>query len=264
MEILNFQNRNIRTVEYNGETWYSAIDVVDVLSEASNPGRYWSDMKRRLDQEGSDLYANIVKLKLAGNDGKRYPSDCLNREGILRLIQSIPSPNAEPFKMWLANAGGQNIEETEDPSLLIQKFYDHWRDKGMSDHWIATRMRSIETRRDLTERWQDAGITESRDFAFLTNIISKGTFDLTVTEHKQLKGLAAKHQIRDNMSPMELVYLILAEVTAKELSENTGAMGYNENAKVAKQAGDIAGESRKRFEKKTGLKVVTPKNNLLE
>jgi len=264
MEILNFQNKDIRTVDHNGEIWYSAIDVVGILSEASNPGRYWSDMKRRLDKEGSDLYAKIVKLKLAGYDGKKYPSDCLNREGILRLIQSIPSPNAEPFKVWLSNAGEQNIQETENPELLIDKFYDHYRTKGMSDHWISTRLRSVETRKELTERWQTAGVVSSQEFAFLTNIISKGTFELTVSEHKKLKGLAQKHNIRDNMSTMELVYIILAEITAKEISEQTNAQGYQDNEKAAKQASEIAGASVKRFEQKTGLKVVTPKNNLLE
>jgi len=264
MEILNFQNRNIRTIESNGELWYSAIDVVEILSDASNPGRYWSDMKRRLNQEGSDLYANIVKLKLEGNDGKKYPSDCLNREGILRLIQSIPSPNAEPFKLWLANAGEQNIQETENPELLFDKIYDHYRAKGMNDTWISSRIRSMEVRNNLTQRWQDAGVTSSKEYAFLTNIISKGTFDLTVAEHKKLKGLAQKHNVRDNMSTLELIYIILAEVTASELSEKYDAQGYSENENVARQAGHIAGESRKRFEKKTGLNVVTPKNNLLE
>lgn len=265
MDIINFQNSDIRTIEDYGEIWYSVIDVVGALTDSSNPTAYWNTLKHRLKKEGAfQVLTNCKRLKLEAADGKMRLTDCSNRENLLRLIQSIPSPNVEPFKQWLANAGEQNIQETEDPSLLIEKFYDHWRTKGMSDHWIATRMRSIETRRDLTERWQESGITDSRDFAFLTNIISKGTFELTVAEHKKIKGLAAKHQIRDNMSPMELVYLILAEVTAKELSESTGAQGYSENAKVAKQAGDIAGESRKRFEQKTGLKVVTPKNNLLE
>ena len=265
MEILNFQNKNIRTIEVDGEIWYSVIDVIEVLTESRNPTSYWTTLKGRLNKEGaSHNVTNCDKFKLLAPDGKMRKTDCSTRENLLRLIQSIPSPNAEPFKQWLANAGQQNLQETENPALLIEKFYDHWRAKGMSDHWIGTRMRSIETRRDLTERWQDAGITESRDFAFLTNIISKGAFNLTVAEHKQLKGLAAKHQIRDNMSPMELVYQILAEVTAKELSINAGAEGYDENAQVAKQAGEIAGASRKRFEQKTGLKVVTPKNNLLE
>jgi len=235
------------------------------LTASKNPTSYWTTLKSRLNKEGaSHSVTNCDKFKLLAPDGKMRKTDCSTQENLLRLIQSIPSPTAEPFKLWLANAGQQNIQETENPALLIEKFYDHWRAKGMSDHWIGTRMRSIETRRDLTDRWQEAGITNSRDFAFLTNLISKGTFDLTVAEHKQLKGLAAKPHIRDNMSPMELVYLILAEVTAKELSVNTGAQGYDENAQAAKQAGEIAGESLKRFEKKTGLKVVTPKNNLLE
>jgi len=264
MEILNFQNKDIRTSESDGETWYSLIDVIRVLTDSKNPRSYWNTLKSRLNKEGAtETLTNCKQFKLPAVDGKMRLTDCANRENLLRLIQSIPSSNAEPFKIWLANAGQQSIQETENPALLIEKFYDHWRAKGMSDHWIAARMRSIETRRDLTERWQEAGISDSRDFAFLTNIISKGAFELTVAEHKQLKGLAAKHQIRDNMSPMELVYQILAEVTAKELSVNAGAEGYEENAHVAKQAGEIAGESRKRFEKKTGLKVVTPKNFLM-
>ena len=264
MEIINFQDKNIRTVLVNGELWYSVIDVIGALTGSKNPTSYWTTLKSRLKKEGAgQSVTNCDRFKLLAPDGKMRMTDCSTRENLLRLIQSIPSPAVEPFKQWLASAGEQNIQETEDPSLLIEKFYDHWRAKGMSDHWIATRMRSIETRRDLTGRWQESGITDSRDFAFLTNLISKGTFDITVAEHKKLKGLAAKHQIRDNMSPMELVYLILAEVTAKELSESSGAQGYSQNAKAAKQAGDIAGESRKRFEKKTGLKVVTPKNNLL-
>ncbi len=261
---MNFQNRDIRTIESGGETWYSVVDIITILSNASSPRKYWSDLKNKLTREGSEVSENIGHFKLEASDGKLRLTDCLNRAGVLRLIQSIPSPNAEPFKMWLANAGEQNIQEVENPELLIDKFYDHYRGKGMSDDWISTRMRSVEARKDLTERWQVAGITSSRDFAFLTNLISKGTFNLTVAEHKQLKGLAQKHNIRDNMASMELVYMILAEVTAKEISEKTGAKGYAQNEQAARQAGEIAGDSRKRFEEKTGLKVVTPRNNLLD
>ena len=188
--------------------------------------------------------------------------DCLDREGILRLIQSIPSRNAEPFKLWLANAGEQNILETENPELLIAKVYDHYRDNGRDDDWIDARIRSMNVWNSLTQRWQEAGITSSKEYAFLTNIISKGIFDLTVAEHKQIKGLARKHNIRDNMSTLELIYIILAEVTAKEISEKQNAIGYSANEQVAMQAGNIAGESRKRFENKTGLNVVTRNNSL--
>ncbi len=202
MELLNFQNRAIRTIESNGDTWYSVIDIIAILTNASAPRKYWSDLKSKLNREGSELSENIGQFKLEASDGKMRFTDCLNREGVLRLIQSIPSPSVEPFKMWLANAGEQNISETENPELLIEKFYDHYRDRGMSDHWISARVRSVETRKELTERWQESGVTSSQEFAFLTNILSKGTFDLSVAEHKKLKGLAQKHNIRDNMSGM--------------------------------------------------------------
>jgi prophage antirepressor-like protein len=262
MSLINFEGYNIRTIEEYGEIYYSVVDIAGLLSGASNPSRYWSDLKRKLDREGSEVYDNIVSLKLEGADGKFYATDCMNREGVLRLIQSIPSSAAEPFKMWLANAGEQNIQETENPDFLIEKYYDHYRKKGQNDDWISARMRSVETRKELTERWEDAGIKSSKEYAFLTNIISEGTFELSIQEHKELKGLARKHSIRDNMSTMELVYVILAEVTAKELSERRNAHGYEENEDVAREAGKIAGDSRKRFEEKTGIKVVTPKNNL--
>jgi len=264
MEVLNFQNKDIRTIESGGDTWYSVVDIIAILSNANSPRKYWSDLKNKLSREGSQVSEDIGQFKLEASDGKMRSTDCLNREGILRLIQSIPSPNAEPFKMWLANAGEQNIQEVENPELLIEKFYDHYKGKGMSDDWISTRIRSVETRKELTNRWQMSGVTSSRDFAFLTNIISRGTFNLSVAEHKKLKGLAQKHNIRDNMTTMELVYMILAEVSAKEISEKSGAQGYAQNEQAARQAGEIAGESRKRFEQKTGLNVVSPKNNLLD
>lgn len=265
MEILNFQNKNIRTIEHAGEIWYSIIDVIESLTDSRNPASYWSTLKSRLNQEGSNqTVTNCERFKLEASDGKMRMTDCSNRENLLRLIQSIPSSSVEPFKQWLANAGEQNIQETENPELLFDKIYDHYRSKGMNDTWISSRIRSMEVRNNLTERWQEAGVTSSKEYAFLTNIISKGTFDLTVAEHKKLKGLAQKHNVRDNMSTLELIYIILAEVTASELSEKYDAQGYSENENVARQAGHIAGESRKRFEKKTGLNVVTPKNNLLE
>lgn len=262
MEIINFENQDIRTIDNNGETWYSVIDVIGAITDSSNPSAYWRKLRSRLSNEGSEVVTNCHKLKLEAADGKRYATDCATRETLLRLIQSVPSPSVEPFKMWLANAGEQNIQETENPELLIGKVYDHYRDKGMNDDWIDARIRSMNVRNSLTQRWQEAGITSNKEYAFLTNIISKGTFDLTVAEHKQIKGLARKHNIRDNMSTLELIYIILAEVTAKELSEKYDAQGYSANEDVAMQAGHIAGESRKRFENKTGLKVVTSSNTL--
>jgi len=261
-ELVNFQEKGIRTKERDGDIWYSVVDIISALTESRDPSAYWRQLKKKLKEEGSETVTNLHAFKMKAPDGKMRNTDCANNETVLRLVQSIPSPKAEPFKMWLANAGKQNIEETEDPSKLLDKIYDVYRSRGMDDNWISARLRSMESRKDLTNRWKESGVVEGKEYAFLTNIISKGTFDLSVSEHKKLKGLAKKHNIRDSMSTLELVYIILAEVTAKEISEKMNAKGYVENEKVARKAGNIAGESRKRFEKKTGLKVVTPNNRL--
>ena len=263
MELINFEGRNIRTVEEYGETWYAVTDVIDSLVSTSNAGSYWRKLKQRLTEEGSEVVTNCHTFKMKAKDGKNRDTDCMDREGLLRLIQSIPSPSVEPFKAWLANAGEQNIQETEDPEKLIDKFYDLYRERGQNDDWIDARLRSVQTRKELTSRWEEAGVKSSREYAFLTDIINRGTFDLSIKEHKQLKGLASKHNIRDNMSTTELIYIILAEVLAKEISEKTNAVGYEDNETAARQAGELAGDSRKRFEEKTGLNVVTGRNNLL-
>lgn len=257
MELINFEGRDIRTAEEGGETYFSVVDVVDSLVPTNNARRYWSQVKNR-----NELFDICVQLKMQAADGKYYNTDCATREGLLRIVQSIPSPSVEPFKAWLANAGEQNFQETEDPEQLIDKFYDLYRQRGQNDDWIDARLRSVQTRKELTSRWEEAGVKSSREYAFLTDIINRGTFDLSIKEHKQLKGLASKHNIRDNMSTTELIYIILAEVLAKEISEKTNAIGYDSNENAARQAGELAGDSRKRFEEKTGLKVVNPKNNL--
>ena len=188
MEIVNFDNFDIRTTENNGETLYSVIDVVGAITEASNPNRYWSDLKSKLSNEGFELYENIVRFKLEATDGKMRQTDCANRETLLRLIQSIPSPNAEPFKQWLANAGNQYIEETEDTAVLTERLKDALRQKGYDDNWILTRIRSIEIRTQLTEEWQRRDVKDE-EFSLLTNEIMRGTFGLNTREYKALKGL---------------------------------------------------------------------------
>jgi len=260
MEIVNFDNFDIRTTESNGETLYSVIDVVGAITEASNPNRYWSDLKTKLNNEGFELYENIVRFKLAAADGKMRQTDCANRETLLRLIQSIPSPNAEPFKQWLANAGNQYIEETEDTAVLTERLKDALRHKGYDDNWILTRIRSIEIRTQLTEEWQSRDVKDE-EFALLTNEIMKGTFGLNTREYKALKGLV-RQNLRDNMSTMELVYTIMAEETTRLLAIKDNAQGYRENRDAAKKASSIANDSMKRFEQKTGLKVVTSNNAL--
>ncbi len=260
MEVLNFDNFNIRTTEDDGETLYSIIDVIGAVSEASNPNRYWSDLKSKLIDEGYQPYENIVRLKLIAADGKMRQTDCANRETILRLIQSVPSPNAEPFKQWLANAGNQYIEETEDPSVLADRYKDALRQKGYDENWILTRIRSVEIRTQLTEEWQNRDVKDE-EFALLTNDIMKGTFGLSTKEYKALKGLV-RQNLRDNMSTMELVYTIMAEETTRLLAIKDDAQGFRENRNAARQASNIANDSMKRFEQKTGLKVVTSNNAL--
>jgi len=255
MEILNFEQFNIRTIPHNAETWYSVVDVVGALSQSADAGRYWRNLKMRLNEEGSQVVSNCDGLKLEAADGKMRTTDCANRETILRLIQSIPSPNAEPFKIWLANAGNQFIKETEDTDVLTERLKDALRKKGYDDNWIITRIRSIEIRTQLTEEWQNRAVKD-QEFALLTDEIMKGTFGLNTREYKALKGLV-RQNLRDNMSTMELVYTIMAEETTRLLAIKENAQGYKENQKAAQKASSVAGDSVKRFEEKTGLKVVT-------
>ena len=255
MEILNFEQFNIRTTSHETETWYSVVDIVGALSQSADPGRYWRNLKMRLNEEGSQVVSNCDGLKLEAADGKMRTTDCANRETILRLIQSIPSPNAEPFKIWLANAGNQFIKETEDTAVLTDRLKDALRKKGYDDNWITTRISSIEIRTQLTEEWQNRDVKD-QEFALLTDEIMRGTFGLNTREYKTLKGIV-RQNLRDNMSTMELVYTIMAEETTRLLAIKENAQGYEENQKAAKKASSIAGDSLKRFEEKTGLKVVT-------
>jgi len=209
-----------------------------------------------MDKEGSQLYAYIVSLKLEGSDGKKYKTDCLNREGVLRLIQSIPSPNAEPFKMWLANAGEQNIQETENPNQLIDRLVETYHAQGRTEDWIHARIRALITRKKLTATWKERDI-KGADYAVLTDLIHSGTFDMTTRDHKAYKGLDPKDSLRENMSDLELVFTTLSETLTKEMIERFDAMGFDQNKDVAKEAGEQTGESRKRLEKKTGIKVVS-------
>ena len=256
MEIINFENKEIRTTESEGQTCYSVTDIIGAITEVNNPSRYWSDMKRRLDKEGSQLYANIVSLKLMGADGKKYKTDCLNREGVLRLIQSIPSPKAEPFRLWLANAGEQNIQETENPAQLFDKMVASYRAQGRTEDWIQARIRSLAARNQLTDTWREREVKGS-DYAVLTDLIHNGTFDMTTKDHKVYKGLDPKDSLRENMSDLELVFTTLSETLTREMTERLDAMGFEQNREVAKEAGTQTGESRKRLEKKTGISVVS-------
>lgn len=261
MQLLNFNQKNIRYKEHQGQIWYSVIDTIAALTDSTNPSAYWRKLKQRLSKEGSQVVTNCHKLKLPAADGKMRVTDCATRETLLRLIQSIPSSSVEPFKLFLANAGNTIIEETEDPTLLIHRLRASLKQKGFDESWVNARIRSIVVREELTQEWKERGIKD-KEYAVLTNLIMKGTFGLTVAEHKLLKGLV-KQNLRDHMGTLELVYTILAEETTKQLAIKENAQGYIENHKVANRASKIAGDSRKRFEEKTGLKVVT-KNNFLK
>lgn len=261
MELINFDNQEIRTKEHENELWYSVIDVVAVLTDSKNPSAYWRQLKSRLKKEESEVVTNCHKLKLPAADGKSYATDCATRETLLRLIQSIPSPSVEPFKMWLANAGEQNIQETENPLILMDKLRASLENKGYDNSWIDARIRSILVRKQLTDEWKSRGV-EDKAYGVLTNEIMQGVFGLTTAEHKELKGLV-RENLRDHMSNMELIFSMLSEETTRQLAIQNDAQGFEQNREAAREGGQLAGESRKRLEKKIGMSVIT-KNNFLK
>ncbi len=256
MEIINFENSDIRTIESGGQMWYSVIDVIGAITDSTNPSAYWRKLRERLSEEGSQVVTNCHKLKLIAPDGKRRATDCATRETLLRLIQSIPSKSVEPFKMWLANAGEQNIQETENPAQLFDKMIAAYRSQGRTEDWIQARIRSLAARNQLTDTWRERDVKGS-DYAVLTDLIHSGTFDMTTRDHKEYKGLDPKDSLRENMSDLELVFTTLSETLTREMTERLDAMGFEQNKDVAKEAGTQTGESRKRLEKKTGISVVS-------
>lgn len=256
MEVINFDNQAIRTVEKWQETWYSVVDIVSILTESSDPRNYWKVLKSKLNKEGSELVRDINQFKLKAADGKMRNTDCLNREGVFRLIQSVPSPNAEPFKRWLSSTGAMVMEEQESPELIYERLVNSYKSQGRDKEWIKLRLRSIMIRNDLTDTWKGRGVQGS-DYASLTNEIHKGTFELTTGEHKAYKGLSRQDGLRDNMSNMELLFLGLGEEITRQLADKMDAQGYDENKKAAKEGGEQAGGSRKRLERKLGIKTIS-------
>ena len=256
-----FQKKQVRRHwDENAELWYfSIVDVIAILTESNIPKRYWSDLKIKLKNEGSEVYEKIVQLKFEAADGKKYATDCFSTEDLLRLIQSIPSPKAEPFKLWLAQVGYERIEETEDPELAFERAMRTYLKKGYSREWINQRLKSIEIRKELTDEWQDRGVKEGLEFAILTNEISKAWSDKDVKAYKKFKGLK-KENLRDNMTNLELVLNMLAEVSTTEFSKNKKPKDFDQSKKVAQEGGHVAGTARKEIEKKTGQKVISPKN----
>lgn len=261
-QIKIFEGNKIRSIWDNEkEEWYfSVVDIIGVLTESENPNNYWKVLKKRLKDEGSELVTNCNQLKMKSpKDGKLYKTDVADMQGIFRIIQSVPSPKAEPFKMWLAEVGKERIYEIIDPELTIDRALETYLKKGYSREWINQRLQAIEVRKELTDTWQDHGVEKGKEYAILTNEITKAWSGMTTREYKNLKGLK-KQNLRDNMSTLELVLNMLAEATTTELTNATHPQGLEENKKVAKEGGSIAGNARKEIEKKTGKPVITAKN----
>lgn len=252
-----FEQREIRSVwSDEEEKWYfSIVDVVGVLSESENPNNYWKVLKNRLKKEGSQLVTNCNQLKLKSSDGKFYKTDVADTEQLFRLIQSIPSPKAEPFKLWIAKVARERIDEIEDPEIGIDRLMETYLKKGYSKEWVNQRLKSIEVRKDLTDEWDKRGVKKGQEYAILTDEITKAWSGLSVKEYKNHKDLK-KENLRDNMSNLELVLNMLAEATTTEISKEKKPKTFTENKKIANQGGTIAGNTRKEIEEKTGKKVV--------
>ena len=260
-EIKLYENKEIRSVwDEEKEEWYfSVVDVVAVLTESKDPQVYWRVLKKRLKDEGNETVTNCNALKMKAADGKMRLTDVADMQGIFRIIQSIPSPKAEPFKLWLAEVGKERIDEIIDPELTIDRALETYLKKGYSREWINQRLQVIQVRKELTDAWDDHGIEKGIEYAILTDEITKAWSGMTTRGYKNLKGLK-KENLRDNMTTLEIVLNMLAEATTTELTKTTNPQGLEENKKVAKEGGSIAGNVRKEIEQKTGKPVITSKN----
>lgn len=263
-EIKLYENKEIRSIWDNEkEKWFfSVIDVVGVLTDSANPRDYWYRVKKRMsDEEQSELSTFCRQLKLKAADGKMRETDVADLQGIFRIIQSIPSPKAEPFKMWLAEVGKERVDEIIDPELTIDRALQTYLQKGYSREWINQRLQAIQVRKELTDTWQDHGVTEGIEYAILTNEITKAWSGMTTRQYKDFKNLK-KENLRDNMTTLELVLNMLAEATTTELTQTINPQGLEENKAVAKEGGTVAGNARKDIEARTGKPVITSKNAL--
>ena len=256
-----FEEKKVRTVwDDEAEEWYFSVgDVIEVLTESENPRKYWSVLKTRLKKEGNQTATNCSQLKMDASDGRKRLTDVATTEQLFRLIQSIPSPKAEPFKLWIAQVAKERLDQMQDPELSIEQAMMDYKRLGYSDNWINQRLKSIEIRKDLTDEWKKRGLEEGIQFATLTDIIYKTWADKTAKEYKQFKGLK-KENLRDNMTNKELVLNMLAELSTKEISEVNNPEAFDEHAQVAKQGGTIARNARMELEAKTGQAVVSPVN----
>ncbi len=258
-----FEQKNVRShFDNSKEVWYfSIIDVIEILSESTMPKRYWSDLKGKLYKEGSEVYDKIVRLKMISTDGKMRETDVADTEILLRLIQSIPSPKAEPFKLWLAKVGYERMKEINDPSQSVDRARENWKNLGRSEKWIQQRMTGQETRNKLTDYWQETGVKKGDEFAYLTNIIHQEWTGLSIRNHKDIKQLKSQN-LRDHMSEAELIFTALAELSTRQIAETDNSRGLQQNAVASKKGGSIAKNARKELESKTGKSVITNENFL--
>jgi hypothetical protein len=256
-----FENKKIRSIwDEDHEKWYiSIIDVIEVLTESMRPRKYWDDLKRKLQAEGSELSEKIGQLKMEAPDGKMRLTDVATVEQLFRLIQSIPSPKAEPFKLWLSQLARERLEEIDDPEAGIERLMEYYHRKGYSENWINQRLKSIEVRKELTDEWERRGVQKGQEFAVLTDIITQAWSGMTTKQYKEHKCLKTE-SLRDNMTNLELVLNMLAEATTTEISKEKQPETVNQNREIARQGGKIAGNTRKQIEAKTGKKIVSSAN----
>ena len=258
--LIPFEGKPIRKIWYNDEWYFSVVDIIYVLTDSPKPTAYWNKIQKALTSE-NQLYPFWIKLKLESLDGKFRPSDCANTEGVLRIVMSVPSPKAEPLKMWLAQVGKERLEETENPELAFDRAREIYKAKGYPDDWIGYREKSILIRKELTEEWKNRGIKEGQEYGILTATIAKGTFGLTPKEHGNLKGLE-KQNLRDHMTPIELILTAFGEESTRLLAIQHDAKGFNENHDVASRGGVLAGDARRNLEKQLGESVISKDNFL--
>ncbi len=263
-QLVMFRGKEIRQVLHDDEWFFSIVDVIEALTGSDRPSKYWKDLKKQLIEKEDffEISDRIGNLPMPTSDGKMRGTESANAETIFRIVQSIPSKKAEPFKKWLAKVGYERIQESQDPEIAIKRAMLTYKTKGHTDEWINSRIQTIASRKELTSEWKKRGVEDGHQFAILTNTISKGTFDLQVHQHKAKKGLEKSHNLRDHMSPLELALTMLGETTTAEMAKTQNAQGFPENQNAAKAGGDVAGSARKNIEKKIGKSVVTKENFL--
>ena len=259
--LIPFEGKEIRKTWHNEQWYFSIVDIIEILTDSSQPNRYWADIKKRSSKESNQPFAFCEQLKLSASDGRKRLTDCANTEGVLRIIMSVPSPKAEPLKLWMAQTAVERIEETENPELLTERQAELYRAKGYSEEWIKRRVQTIETRKALTDEWKQRGVNDNQDYSILTATIAKGTFGLTPSAHSKIKGLE-RQNLRDHMTPLELIFTALGEELTNQYAVKQDAQGFNENHEAAEKGGKTAGSARERVEAETGDKVVSKANFL--